>query len=201
MSDAANTPDRNYTRLAFTPSVKKVQEEQGSRRSYARMEHAGDRFELGANERAFIATRDSFYMASVGDNGWPYVQHRGGPKGFLRVVDSTTLAFADFSGNKQYISTGNVLDNRRVALILMDYAHRRRLKVWAGAEIIDPESDPELATLVDSEDYPARIERIFRLDVQAWDWNCPQHITQRFTVEELVAIREMAGSDALFAGL
>lgn len=177
----------NFTRLAFTPTVKAIQTERGSRDAYARME-ANDHHALGWQERLFIEARDSFYMATVGENGWPYVQHRGGPAGFLRVLDETTLAFADFRGNRQYVSTGNVIDTRRTALILVDYPAQRRLKVWAGAQIVRPEDDPELAARVALDGYDAEVERIFKLEVMALDWNCPQHITPRYTREEIEAL-------------
>jgi predicted pyridoxine 5'-phosphate oxidase superfamily flavin-nucleotide-binding protein len=132
---------RNFRSLLFTPLIKALQEKHGSRRQYARMEEGSaspDR--LGPNESAFIAERDSFYMATIGSTGWPHVQHRGGPKGFLKVIDDHTLAFADFRGNKQYISTGNLATDNRVALILMDYPRQARLKILGRTEIV--EGDP-----------------------------------------------------------
>ncbi len=183
-------PDRgrNFTRYAFTPTVKEIQSEHGSREAYERME-AMAQHELGAKERRFISERDSFYMATVGNNGWPYVQHRGGPPGFVRVVDDNTMAFADFRGNRQYVSTGNVIDTRRAAMIFVDYPARQRLKVWANAAIVSPDADPGLAAIVSLEGYDAVVERIFRLEVVAFDWNCPQHITPRYTLEEIEALR------------
>nr|WP_203565983.1 pyridoxamine 5'-phosphate oxidase family protein [Aurantimonas aggregata] len=147
--------------------------------------HSFDRF--GEREQAFIATRDSFYMASVSETGWPYVQHRGGPKGFLKTIDERTLAFADYRGNRQYISTGNLVADSRTCLFLMDYPHRARLKIYAHAEIVEPDADAALAELVAMPGYRAKIERIFRLTLDAFDWNCPQHITPRFTEEEIAA--------------
>jgi len=187
MADTSSNVPKNFATLAFTDTVKAVQTANGSRASYANVEASGDRYALTWRERAFIQARDSFYMASVGANGWPYVQFRGGPRGFLRVIDESTLAFADFRGNRQYISTGNVLDNRRVALILMDYPNRGRLKVWADAEIVAPDQAPDLASRAALADYDAVVERIFRLDVQGFDWNCPQHIVPRYTLEEIRA--------------
>jgi len=174
----------NFTDYAFTPTVKDLQTRGGSRQGYQRMA-AAERPVLDGRAGEFIAARDSFYMATVGENGWPYVQHRGGPPGFVRVVDEHTLAFADFSGNRQYISTGNVIDTERVALIFMDYPNRRRLKVWASATIVAPGDDPELAKVVALEGYEADVERIFKLHVVGSDWNCPQHITTRYTRDEI----------------
>ncbi|MFT4255302.1 MAG: pyridoxamine 5'-phosphate oxidase family protein, partial [Caulobacter sp.] len=137
------------------------------------------------NEEAFIAERDSFYMASVSDTGWPYVQYRGGPPGFLKVIDETTLAFADFHGNRQYISVGNLDANDRVALILVDYPRRARLKILAHAERLSLDADPALLARVSDPAYRAKPERIFRLRLAAFDWNCPQHIVPRFTEAEV----------------
>lgn len=136
-------------------------------------------------ETGFIAERDSAYMASVAENGWPYVQHRGGPPGFLRVLDETTLGFADFRGNRQHISLGNLMADGRVALILMDYPHRRRLKILGHARIVDAGADPALAERLTVAGYRARVERAILIRLQAFDWNCPQHITPRLTEAEL----------------
>lgn len=182
-SDEPQRP-ANFTALAFTDSVKRLQREHGSRDSYARMEASGDRFLLTDGERSFIKARDSFYLASVGENGWPYVQYRGGPPGFLRVLDDNTLAFADFRGNRQYISAGNVTVTPKVAMILMDYAERRRLKIWAEVAQIAPADDAELAARVDLGEYAAVIERILVFQIRGYDWNCPQHITPRLTRAE-----------------
>ena len=179
---------RNFTKYTFTESVKKAQERYGTRHAYARMETAGDRYVLMDKESSFIQSRDSFYMASVGENGWPYVQFRGGPKGFLKVIDDTTLAYADFRGNGQYISTGNIQASRKAALILMDYPSRQRLKIWVEASIIEAEQDAELAQQLTMPDYSARIERLVILAIQAYDWNCPQHITPRYTIDEIKAL-------------
>ena len=177
--------NQNFTRYAFTESVKKAQERYGTRRSYARMETAGDRYELTGKEMAFIQSRDSFYMASVGENGWPYVQFRGGPKGFLKVINETMLGYADFRGNGQYISTGNIESNHKAVLILMDYPAQRRLKIWAEATIMEADQNAELMQQLTMPDYDARIERLVLFAVQAWDWNCPQHLTPRYTLEEI----------------
>lgn len=138
-----------------------------------------------ANEEAFIAARDSFYMASASETGWPYVQYRGGPAGFLKVIDEVTLAFADFRGNRQYISVGNLDANGRVALILVDYPRRARLKILAHAERLTLDADPAFLEKVIDPSYRARPERIFRLCLAAFDWNCPQHIVPRFTEAEI----------------
>jgi predicted pyridoxine 5'-phosphate oxidase superfamily flavin-nucleotide-binding protein len=177
--------NQNFTTFAFTDSVKAVQAEQGSRKSYAQMEQSGDRYVLTQSEIDFIESRDSFYISTVGDNGWPYVQHRGGPKGFLKVLDDTTLAMADFRGNMQYISTGNINASHKAALILMDYPTRQRLKIWATSEVLEIEAHPELFNQTMNADYRASAERLMTFKVQAYDWNCQQHITPRYTLEEI----------------
>lgn len=171
--------------LLSTPAVQAAQTAQGSRKVWENLtaDRAFNRFT--ENEAAFIAARDSFYLASVSESGWPYVQHRGGPPGFLRVLDETTLAFADFSGNRQYISLGNVAADDRVSLILVDYPNRARLKILAHMEVRDLAADPDLAARLTTPGYKGRPERAFVLRLEAFDWNCPQHITPRFTAEEL----------------
>jgi predicted pyridoxine 5'-phosphate oxidase superfamily flavin-nucleotide-binding protein len=139
------------------------------------------------NEAAFIAERDSFYVATVSENGWPYVQHRGGPRGFLKVLDEKTLAFADFRGNRQYISLGNITANDRVALILVDYPNRARLKILAHMEARDLGTDPELAERLALPGYKGKVERAFVLHLETFDWNCSQHITPRFTMADIEA--------------
>ncbi|MEO8071889.1 MAG: pyridoxamine 5'-phosphate oxidase family protein [Acidobacteriota bacterium] len=177
--------------LTFTPSVKQAQEHYGTRRGLARFESGEpDFFGLTEDEIAFIAERDSFYLATVGENNQPYVQFRGGPKGFLKVLDAQTLGYDDFRGNLQYISTGNLSVNDRAALILMDYPNQQRLKVLARVEIKDAKDAPELAEKLQMPDYKARIERAVVLHVEAFDWNCPQHITPRFTIEEIKAMTQ-----------
>ncbi len=176
----------NFGSLVFTPVVKALQEKYGSRCHYARTESgtpAPDR--LGADEAAFIAERDSFYMATVGAGGWPYVQHRGGPKGFLKVIDDRTVAFADFGGNKQYISTGNLATDNRVALIMVDYPSQTRLKILGRAEILTGEPAREWIERLRDPAYKAAIERVDVIRVEAFDWNCSQHITPRFTAEQV----------------
>ncbi|WP_332879453.1 pyridoxamine 5'-phosphate oxidase family protein [Massilia sp. S19_KUP03_FR1] len=173
--------------IAVTPSVRAVQDGMGAAATWEDFQgqRASDRFT--GNEAAFIGARDSFYMATVSETGWPYVQHRGGPAGFLKVVDETTLAFADYRGNRQYISTGNLAANDRACLFLMDYPQRARLKIYVHVETLGVDDDPALTTLVTVPGYKAKIERIFRLRLDAFDWNCPQHITPRFTEQEVRA--------------
>ena len=180
--------NQNFTKLAFTDSVKKAQEQNGSRKSYARMEVSGDRFELTEREIPFIQSRDSFYMTTVGENGWPYMQYRGGPKGFLKIIDNTTLGYADFRGNMQYISVGNMNSNRKASLFLMDYPTQQRLKIWAESEVLDAEQNLLLLQTLEIPGYEARIERLIIFKVQAYDWNCPQHITPRYTIDEIGGI-------------
>lgn len=176
---------KSFGALAFTPAVKKLQEKYGSRRQYQRMEEMGQQNGLGSFEREFLASRDSFYMSSTGENGWPYIQHRGGPKGFLKVIDDHTIAFADFRGNKQYITAGNVAGDDRVAIIMVDYPAQARLKILGHAQILEGEAARELLPKVQMPDYKAVAERVFVIRVEAFDWNCPQHITPRYTAEEI----------------
>jgi predicted pyridoxine 5'-phosphate oxidase superfamily flavin-nucleotide-binding protein len=171
--------------IAVTPSVRTAQAEMGVDHLWSdfRDDRRMDRFTEG--ETAFIATHDSFYMATVSETGWPYVQHRGGPAGFLKMVDDRTLAFADYRGNRQYISTGNLAANDRACLFLMDYPRRARLKIYAHVEKLALDADPALTALVTDADYRGKAERIFKLRLDAFDWNCPQHITPRFTEQEI----------------
>jgi len=170
----------------FTPAVKALQERYGSRRQYARLEGPADSLDrLGPEESDFLGERDSFYIASVGANGWPYVQHRGGPKGFLKVIDDRTLAFADFRGNKQFISAGNLTTDNRVALIFVDYPGQQRLKILGRVEIFEGDQGKEWLKKVSDPGYQATPERVFVIRVEAFDWNCPQHITPRFTEDEI----------------
>jgi len=180
----------DFGSLVFTPAVKALQERYGSRRQYARLEESGRSASgkpagLGQEERDFIGERDSFYMASLGATGWPYVQHRGGPKGFLKVINEHTIAFADFRGNKQYISTGNLMTDNRVALILVDYPRQQRLKILGRVEIFEGEKAKEWLEKVRDPEYKAMTERVYIIRVEAFDWNCPQHIVPRFTEEEI----------------
>lgn len=176
---------KNFAALAFTPAVKEMQEKLGSRTTYARVERDTFVDGLTESERNFIAQRDSFYMATVGENGYPYIQHRGGPKGFLKVLDTKRLGFIDFKGNMQYISVGNLATNNKVSLFLMDYPSQTRLKILATAEIIALKDNPELHHLLDLDAYKFRPERMMVFTIDAYDWNCPQHITPRYTVEDI----------------
>lgn len=193
---------RSYLDIAITPTVAAAQEHYGSAAQWMGLgAHAGAQAganpdaeapgtapitePLGPAERAFIAERDGFYLASVSETGWPYVQYRGGPAGFLVALDAHTLGFADFRGNRQYITTGNVRANDRVSLFLMDYAHRQRLKIFGHLRMLDAAEDPALAARLSLAGYRARVERLALITVAAYDWNCPQHITPRFTQAEL----------------
>jgi len=179
-----------YHDIAFTNGVKSLQEQRGSRASYARFEQGrsrGDR--IGPNEARFITARDSFYMASTGETGWPYVQHRGGPEGFVRVLDEHTLGFADFAGNRQYVSLGNIRADDRVSLFFMDYANRTRLKLFGHASEVDPQDSDTLSRLALPQQR-VRIERAIMIRVSALDWNCPQHITPRYSEAEVSQVVE-----------
>ncbi len=176
---------QSFADILFSEPVKDLQRQHGSRAAYERMAAAGvGERGLGREEADFIALRDSFYMSTVTPDGWPYIQHRGGPIGFLSVLDENTLAFADYAGNKQYITTGNLSVNDRFALFLMDYPGRTRLKIIGHAQILEPGQDRDLESRMIPEP-GARIERIFVLHVVGFDWNCSQHITPRYTKEEL----------------
>jgi predicted pyridoxine 5'-phosphate oxidase superfamily flavin-nucleotide-binding protein len=178
---------KNFATLAFTDAVKAMQEKAGSRSSYARMERDVYVDGLTNSEIGFIAERDSFYMASVGENNFPYIQHRGGPKGFIKVLDKKRIGFIDFRGNMQYITVGNMATNNNVALIMVDYPARARLKILAKAAIVELKDDPVLFELLDLENYAFKPERMMVFHIEAYDWNCPQHITPRYTVEEIEA--------------
>jgi predicted pyridoxine 5'-phosphate oxidase superfamily flavin-nucleotide-binding protein len=170
--------------IAFTPAVKTVQSRLRSRAKYARMEEGrGWAIKLTPAVKDFIAQQISFFMATTNAAGQPYIQHRGGPPGFLRVVDDTTVAFADFSGNQQYITLGNLSENPRVHLFLIDYAHRRRIKMWGTAKVI--EDNPQLLATLTLPNYKARPERAIVISIETWDENCPQHIPQRFEAADV----------------
>ena len=180
---------KRYPAIAFTDDVQAVQHERGSDTFYDRKRVAGEASAepdaLTDDEIEFLAERDGFYLSTVSETGWPYVQHRGGPPGFVRVIDDNTIGWADFRGNLQYISTGNLGGNDRVAIIAMDYAHRRRLKIFGHARIVTAEQDPDLIRSLTLPEYDAVVERAVVVTVEAFDWNCPQHITPRFSATEL----------------
>ncbi len=179
-----------FADTVFTASVKAVQTEKGSRNSYAAMEGANDFNDvLGQAEAEFISRRDSFYMASVGETGWPYVQHRGGPPGFIKILDEQRIGYADYSGNRQYISVGNLNNNDRVCLFFMDYPNRRRLKVLGRVEIISLEQQDILSQLEDGH-FRAHVERGMLITIEGYDWNCPQFITPRFSEGEVSSVMQ-----------
>jgi uncharacterized protein len=180
--------------IATTASVKAAQIANGSAALWANAKAYKERNRFTAAETEFIGTCNSFYMATVSESGWPYVQHRGGPPGFLRVINEKTLAFLDFRGNRQYISLGNVAANDHVALLIMDYPNRRRLKIYARIEVKDLKVDSQLAATLTLVAYPAKAERAFLLHLEAFDWNCPQHITPRFTEPEIAAALAPVGA-------
>ncbi|MFA6312203.1 MAG: pyridoxamine 5'-phosphate oxidase family protein [Sterolibacterium sp.] len=184
---------RAFAKIAFTPNVQAAQARMGSREAYRSTEQGEPEVvELSPHEREFISTRDSFYQGTVSENGWPYVQHRGGPAGFLKVLDARTIGYAEFSGNRQYISVGNLYGDDRVSLFLMDYPGQRRLKIWGRARLIDEDTEPALIARLEVPDYRAGVERGVVITIEAFDWNCPKYITPRYTegqVRELVNVR------------
>jgi predicted pyridoxine 5'-phosphate oxidase superfamily flavin-nucleotide-binding protein len=176
---------QNFGSLIFTPAIKALQERYGSRRQYARVEQSTSTDRLGPDEIEFLAERDGFYMATVGAAGWPYVQYRGGEKGFLKVIDDRTIAYADFRGNKQYISAGNVTTDNRVALIMVDYPRQARLKILGRAEVLEAEQARGWIVRLRDPKEKTPMERVFIIRIEAFDWNCPQHITPRFTEDQI----------------
>ncbi|MEO6315274.1 MAG: pyridoxamine 5'-phosphate oxidase family protein [Chitinophagaceae bacterium] len=176
---------KNYPVLAFTEEIKKLQERLGSRAAYARLEKNTYTDGLTDYEQSFISQRDSFYMATIGENGFPYIQHRGGPKGFMKVLDSKKLGIIDFRGNAQYISVGNIATHHNAALILLDYPSRARLKLYTKVSIVELKDDPALYSLLDLPGYKFHPERMMVFDIEAYDWNCQQHITPRYTADDL----------------
>lgn len=175
--------------VAFTPAVKAIQERKGSRQSYARMEESGSwETRITPDLRAFIEAQTSVFLATANSEGQPYVQHRGGPPGFLKVLDEQTLGFVDFAGNRQYISLGNLQENPRAHLFLIDYAHRKRVKIWGEARVV--EADAELTAKLMPKDYKARASQVILFKINAWDANCPQHIPQRFEAAAVAAAIE-----------
>lgn len=183
---------RRYGEIAFTPAVSDVQAYYGSQeffvRQRSRRADAVGPDPMTDREREFLAERDGFYLATLSESGWPYVQFRGGPEGFLRAVDDSTVGWADFRGNQQYISTGNLAGNDRVSLIAVDYVGRRRLKLFGRAEVTTLEQDPELVRSFSEPDYDAVVERAVLVRVEAFDWNCPQHIPSRFSAGEIAPV-------------
>lgn len=175
---------RTTSDIAFTPAVKRAQRERGSREAYARAEaNRPWPSVIDDDLAAFLAERDSAYLGTASADGRPYIQHRGGPKGFIKMLDAQRLAFADYAGNRQYITVGNLSENDKAFLFLMDYPNRRRVKIWGTAHIV--EGDRELLDRVRDPEYPAKLERVLVFRVEAWDVNCRQHITPRYSVEEL----------------
>jgi predicted pyridoxine 5'-phosphate oxidase superfamily flavin-nucleotide-binding protein len=176
--------------VARTPSVQAAQAEMGADHLWADFSGHRDFDRFSDQEAEFIAQQDTLYLASVSETGWPYVQHRGGPAGFLKVIDEQTLAFADYRGNRQYISTGNFKASDRACMILVDYPRRARLKIYAHVETLVLDADPLLTERVLDRSYGAKPERIFKLRLQAFDWNCPQHITRRFTEAQIATVAQ-----------
>ena len=184
--------------VAFTPAVKAIQTAKGSRQAYAHVEARGGwRTEIDEHLAAFLADANSMYFATASADGQPYIQHRGGPKGFIRVLDKNTLAFADYSGNRQYITQGNLSENSKAHIFLMDYAHRRRVKIWGEARVVD--DDPALLQSLMPQGYKARPEQVILFRISAWDTNCPQHIPQKFDAADVAAA--LAARDARIAEL
>jgi len=175
----------NYSELAFTDEIKAIQERMGSRNAYERHEKHSYVEGLTGVEASFISQMDSIFMATHSENGFPYIQHRGGPKGFLKVIDEQTIGFVDFSGNRQYISVGNLAQNPKVSVILLSYPLRTRLKIYAEAEIVEVSANPELFAQLKPDNYRFKPERMILLHIKAYDWNCPQHINPRYTEEEI----------------
>jgi predicted pyridoxine 5'-phosphate oxidase superfamily flavin-nucleotide-binding protein len=180
MSDISYPSD-----VAFTPAVKAIQTRKGSRDAYARVEQNGWRTEIDENLAAFLASQDSMFLATANADGQPYIQHRGGPKGFIRILDKNTLAFTDYRGNRQYITQGNLSENPKAYIFLMDYAHRRRVKIWGEARVVD--DDPALLKSLMPQGYKARPEQVILFKISAWDTNCPQHIPQKFDAADVAA--------------
>jgi hypothetical protein len=172
--------------VAFTPTVKAIQARKGSREAYARVEeHGGWRTEIDDKLAGFLANTNSFYMATATADGQPYIQHRGGPKGFIRILDKRTIAFTDYAGNQQYLTQGNLSENPKAHIFIMDYAHRRRVKIWGTARVV--EDDPALTESLMPKGYKARPEQVIVFTIAAWDTNCPQHIPQKFDAADVAA--------------
>ena len=193
MSDAHTTSDHIYSSdVAFTPAVKAIQARKGSRDGYAQVEQNGGwRTEIDEKLAGFLAETNSFYLATATADGQPYIQHRGGPKGFVKIIDKNTIAFADYSGNRQFVTQGNLSENPKAHIFVMDYAHRRRVKIWGEARVVD--DDPALTAALMPKGYRARPEQVILFRIAAWDTNCPQHIPQKFDaadVAEALAVRD-----------
>jgi len=180
----------NYSELAFTDAVKELQEKLGSRSSYERVQKMSYVDGLTDVEIDFIAQIDSFYIASFGDNGYPYIQHRGGPKGFIKVIDKSTIGIVDFIGNRQYISSGNISQNPKVSLILLSYVLKARLKIYAEAEIVELHEDSDLYDFLRPKDYKFKPEWMMIFKIKAYDWNCPQHINPKYSIDEVRELLE-----------
>jgi predicted pyridoxine 5'-phosphate oxidase superfamily flavin-nucleotide-binding protein len=184
--------------VAFTPAVKAIQARKGSREGYARVEENGGwRTQIDDKLAGFLAKANSFYLATATADGQPYIQHRGGPKGFIKVLDKTTIAFADYAGNRQYLTQGNLSENPKAYIFIMDYAHRRRVKIWGEAKVID--HDPALNEVLMPKGYHARPEQAILFRISAWDTNCPQHIPQKFDAADVA--QALAARDARIAEL
>jgi predicted pyridoxine 5'-phosphate oxidase superfamily flavin-nucleotide-binding protein len=184
--------------VAFTPAVKSIQTRKGSREAYARVEQQGGwRTEIDENLKNFLAETNSLYFATASADGQPYIQHRGGPKGFVKIIDKQTIAFADYSGNRQYITQGNLSENPKAQIFVMDYAHRRRVKIWGEARVVD--DDPALLKSLMPQGYKARPEQVILFRISAWDTNCPQHIPQKFDATDVATA--LASRDARIAEL
>ena len=183
---------------AFSPAVKAIQTRKGSREAYAHVEETrGWRTEVDDNLASFLSETTSFYLSTASADGQPYIQHRGGPKGFVKVLDKNTLAFADFAGNQQFITQGNLSENPKAHIFIMDYAHRRRVKIWGEAKIV--EDDPALTRSLMPQGYRARPEQVIMFKIKAWDTNCPQHIPQKFDAADVAAA--LASRDTRIAEL
>ena len=184
--------------VAFTPAGKEIQTRKGSREGYADVEQSGGwRTEIDENLAAFLGETNSLYLSTASADGQPYIQHRGGPKGFVKILDKTTLAFADYRGNRQYITQGNLSENPKAYIFIMDYAHRRRVKIWGEARVVD--DDPALLASLMPKGYRARPEQVIVFRIAAWDTNCPQHIPQKFDAADVAAA--LAARDARIAEL
>jgi predicted pyridoxine 5'-phosphate oxidase superfamily flavin-nucleotide-binding protein len=199
MSDVHTESSQTYSSdVAFTPAVKTIQARKGSREGYARVEQSGGwRTEIDENLAAFLGETNSFYFATANGSGHPYIQHRGGPKGFVKIIDKNTIAFADYSGNRQYITQGNLSENPQAHIFVMDYAHRRRVKIWGEARVVD--DDPALTQALMPKGYKARPEQVILFRISAWDTNCPQHIPQKFDAGDVAAA--LASRDARISEL